>query len=87
MTIANGQKFNGCVTVSTLDGEPQVRQGVIFVGRSALFISNPGAFGYEESRKELLEAVKLSEKRVSPISFRLTVPVEGREELFEGTLP
>ncbi len=52
-----------------------------------LFVSNPEACGYEESRKYLLTAVQLAEAEVFPLSFRLRVPVAGDRLYTGGVLP
>ena len=84
---ACGKAFAGYVTVSTLQGPPQVCQGTIFHGHEALFISNPGAFGFDESRKRLLAALGLTEAETFPLSFRLRVPVAGRATYSGGVMP
>lgn len=86
-TAACGRQFAGYVTVSTLDESPDVCQGVIFNDQQPLFVSNPEACGYEESRKYLLTAVQLAEAEVFPLSFRLRVPVAGDRLYTGGVLP
>jgi hypothetical protein len=86
-TAACGKQFAGFVTVSTLDGPPEVCQGVILHERDSLFVSNPEAFGYEESRKHLLGKLSLTEPEVFPLSFRLRVVVAGWQEYSGGELP
>jgi hypothetical protein len=86
-TAASGQRFVGFVTVSTLDGPPEVCQGVILHGREYLFVSNPGAFGFEESRELLRASLGLSEAELFPVAFRLSVPVAGRANYAGGMLP
>jgi hypothetical protein len=84
---ACGKEYNGYATVSTLDGPPEVCQGVIFHGRAVLFVSNPEAFGFRQSRGELLAALALAESELFPLSFRLRVPVEGQACHVTGVLP
>ena len=86
-TAACGKQFAGFVTVSTLDGLPDVCQGVIFNDLESLFVSNPEAWGFEESRRHLLTAVQLSEAEMFPLSFRLRVPVAGHGQYTGGVLP
>jgi hypothetical protein len=86
-TAACGKPFAGFVTVSTLDGPPDVCQGVILHRREYLFVSNPEAFDSKESRKRLLSALRLTEPEVFPLSFRLRVAVAGRLEYSGGVLP
>jgi hypothetical protein len=86
-TAPNGRKYSGFVTVSTLDIAPDVCQGVIFHGRASLFVSNPEAFGFQESRKQLLAALKVREDEVFPLSFRLNAPIAGHTSPFAGVLP
>jgi hypothetical protein len=86
-TAACGKKYAGFVTVSTLDGSPDVCQGVILHEHDYLFVSNREAFGYEESRKELLDSLGLAESQVFPVSFRLRVPVAGSARYSGGELP
>jgi hypothetical protein len=86
-TTAKGKQFAGFVTVSTLDGPPEVCQGVILHERQYLFVSNPEAFDFGESRRHLLLALGLTEAEVFPLSFRLRVPVAGRSKYNGGALP
>jgi hypothetical protein len=86
-TAACGKEFAGFVTVNTLNGPPAVRQGVILHKREQLFISNPEAFRFDESRKHLLGKLGLNEQEVFPLSFRLRVAVAGREKYSGGELP
>jgi hypothetical protein len=86
-TAACGKRFAGFVTVSTLDGPPQVCQGVILHDHDYLFVSNPEAFGFSESRRELLMALGLREAEMFPLSFRLRVPVAARAKYSGGVLP
>ena len=86
-TAACGKQFTGFVTVSTLDGPPDVCQGVILHDREYLFVSNPEAFGFGESRERLLAILRLRELEVFPLSFRLRVPVAGRAKHKGGVLP
>ncbi len=86
-TAACGKRFHGFVTVSTLDGPPDVCQGVVVHNRKYLFVSNPEAFCYDESRKQLLTAVGLTEAKMFPLAFRLRVPVAGGAKYTDGTLP
>jgi len=83
----NEKKFFGFVTVSTLDETPEVCQGVILFNRKYLFITNPGAFGLEDSRKHLLQNLRLTEEEVFPLSFTLRVPVTGHVKYKGGLLP
>jgi hypothetical protein len=55
---------------------------VILHGREYLFVSNPEAFGFAESRSRLLAALSMTETEVFPLSFRLRVPVAGAK--YEG---
>jgi len=82
-----GKTYFGFVTVSTLDGAPDVCQGVILYNRKYLFIANPGAFGFDDSRKRLLTGLVLTEKQAFPLSFTLRVPVVGHAKYKGGTLP
>jgi hypothetical protein len=84
---ASGKQFEGFVTVSTLECAPDVCQGVILLGRDSLFVSNPEAFGFKESRERLLTTLGLTESEAFPLSFRLRVPVAGREKSRGGVLP
>jgi hypothetical protein len=86
-TAANGKRFAGFVTVSTLDGPPDVCQGVILHGRGYLFVANAEAFGYRASREHLLAALGLREVEVFPLSFHFRVPVAGRALYRGGALP
>jgi hypothetical protein len=86
-TAMCGMRFAGFVTVSTLDVLPEVCQGVIFHGRDSLFVSNPEAFGFEESRKHLLDKLGLTDPEVFPLSFRLRIAVAGRQKYTGGELP
>jgi hypothetical protein len=86
-TAPCGKHFVGFVTVSTFDGQPEVCQGVILHNREYLFISNPEAFDFDESRKELLGALRLSEPEVFPLAFRIRVAVVGRAKYSGGELP
>jgi hypothetical protein len=86
-TAACGRICNGYVTVSTLGRSPEVCQGVIFHGGAALFVSNPEAFGFRQSRNELLSTLTLSESELFPLSFRLRVPVEDYVGQVAGLLP
>jgi hypothetical protein len=81
------KKFFGFVTVSTLDGPPEVVQGTILHNRKSLFISNPEAFCFDDSRRDLLVGLGLTEDQVFPISFTLRVPVVGHVKYKGGTLP
>ena len=85
-TAACGQAYNGYVTVSNLDGAAEVCQGVIFHGGLALFVSNPEAFGFRQSREELLAALALAESELFPLAFRLRALVEGQTEPVVGVL-
>jgi hypothetical protein len=86
-TTASGQQLSGCVTVSTLDAKPEVCQGAIFHDKKTLFVSNTEAFGFQESRDELLQALGLAEKQVFPLRFRLRVQLTGKAEPLVGVLP
>jgi hypothetical protein len=86
-TAAGGKQFAGFVTVSTLDGPPEVCQRVIVHEREYLFVSNPEAFGFEKSRECLLGKVCLTEPEMFPLSFRLRVPVAGWTKYSGGKLP
>jgi hypothetical protein len=86
-TAACGKQFTGLVGVSTLEGAPEVIQGTILHGDEDLFISNPEASGYRESRKHLLTALHLTEAEMFPVSFQLKVPVAGRAKYSGGVLP
>ncbi len=85
-TTPCGKKYLGSVTVSTLDGTPEVCQGAIRHGRSWLFVSNPENFCFEESRRELIQSLGLSEKEMFPLEFRLQIPVAGHPEYHGGVL-
>lgn len=82
-----GKQFLGYVTVSTLDGPPDVCQGVIHCNRNYLFIPNPEQFRFEDSRKELLDTLGLKESELFPLSFRLCLPVAGWPKYLGGQLP
>jgi hypothetical protein len=86
-TAACGRTFSGYVTVSTLEGPPEVSQGSVFQGGKSLFVSNPEAFHFEESREALLAALDLTEADVFPLAWRLLVPVEGKSGPIQGVLP
>lgn len=86
-TAVCGKGFAGFVTVSTLDGPPEVCQGVVLHGRDYLFVSNPEAFGFDESRKHLLNKLGLTESEVFPLTFRLRVAVAGEPKYSGGELP
>jgi hypothetical protein len=86
-TAAGGKRFAGFVTVSTLDGAPEVCQGVILHDGHYLFVSNPEAVGFSESRKELLMTLHLKDTEMFPLSFRLRVAVAGRAKYSGGALP
>jgi hypothetical protein len=64
-----------------------VCQGVVVHNRKYLFVSNPEAYGFDESRKQLLTAVQLTEADMFPLSFRLRVPVAGHAKHTGGVLP
>lgn len=83
---ACGKQLAGFVTVSTLDGSPEACQGVVFHDGVFLFVSNPGAFGFNESRKHLLSALGLSEPEVFPLSFRLKVAMADQPNYSGGVL-
>lgn len=87
LSTSRGRELTGFVTVSTLEGPPVVRQGVIFHQGQGLFISNPEAFGFLESRSELLQALGATESDVFPIAFRLLAPVTGVPNTVSGVLP
>src|SRR5215831_12626122 len=74
-TAASGKQFAGFVTVSTLHHLPDVCQGVIIHNREQLFVSNPEAYGFNESRRYLLVTLRLTEAEVFPLSFRLRIAV------------
>jgi hypothetical protein len=82
-----GETFRGFVTVSTLDGPPDVCQGVVLHEHKYLFVSNPEASGFDQSRKHLLTTVQLTEAEMFPLSFRLRVPVAGDAKYRGGVLP
>ena len=82
-----GKTFFGFVTVSTLEGKPDVCQGVIFYNRKNLFISNPEAFGFKDSRRELLTGLELTEKKAFPMTFTLRTQVTGNLKYTGGILP
>lgn len=86
-TAACGKQFAGFVTVSTLDGRPEVCQGVILHHGAYLFVSNLEAFGFDESRERLLGALHLRAPELFPLSFRLRVPVAGCAKYSGGVLP
>jgi hypothetical protein len=86
-TASGGRRFAGFVTVSTLDGPPDVCQGVILHGNEYLFVSNPEAVGFGESRKQLLATVGMAEAEMFPLSFRLRVPVAHRAKYSGELLP
>jgi hypothetical protein len=86
-TAICGKRFAGFVTVSTLDGPPDVCQGVVVHVGDYLFVSNSEACGFDESRKHLLTAVHLTEVEMFPLSFRLRVPVAGGGKHTGGVLP
>jgi hypothetical protein len=83
----NKEKFTGFVTVSTLDGTPDVCQGVILHERDYLFVSNSEASRFDDSRQDLLKTLRLSERQVFPLSFKLKVPVAGHKKYTGGILP
>jgi hypothetical protein len=82
-----GKKFFGFVTVSTLEGIPEVYQGVILYNRKYLFVPNPESFGYKDSRRELLNGLGLSERKAFPMTFTLRTQVAGHLKYTGGTLP
>lgn len=86
-TATCGKRFSGFVTFSTLDGPPDVCQGVVVHNRKQLFVSNPEACGFDESRKQLLTDIQLTEAEMFPLLFRLRVPVAGRAKYTGGSLP
>jgi hypothetical protein len=86
-TAASGRRFAGFVTVSTLDGPPDVCQGVILQDRAYLFVSNPEACGFDESRSTLLATLGLTEAEMFPLSFSLLVSVAGNAKYKGGELP
>ncbi|MBN1909484.1 MAG: hypothetical protein JW818_07090 [Pirellulales bacterium] len=86
-TAANGGKFDGFVTISTLDKSPDVCQGSIIDGAEHLFVSNSEACGRDESRTKLLKKLKLKEADLFPLAFRLGVPVARHKKYTGGTLP
>ncbi|HTB78345.1 MAG TPA: hypothetical protein VK762_34105 [Polyangiaceae bacterium] len=86
-TAACGKQFGGFVTVSMLEGPPEVSQGSVLHERESLFISNPGAFGFGASRARLLSVLRLTEAEMFPLSFRLRVQVAGHEQFTGGMLP
>ncbi len=81
------KKFFGFVTVSTLDGATDVCQGTILYRRKSLFISNPEAFGFRDSRRDLLTNLGLTKVQVFPLAFTLRVPIAGHIKYKGGTLP
>jgi hypothetical protein len=86
-TAPCGKQYAGFVTVSTLNGPPDVCQGVILHAGDYLFVSNPEAMGFDKSRKILLNALGLTETEVFPLSFRLRVRVAGVTKYSGGVLP
>ena len=82
-----GKTFFGFVTVSTLEGKPEVCQGVILYNRKYLFIANPEAFGFKDSRRELLAGLELTVKKAFPMTFTLRTQVTGHLKYTGGTLP
>lgn len=86
-TAACGRTFSGCVTVSTLEGPPKVCQCSVFHGGKSLFVSNPEASGFEESRQALLRALELTEVDLFPLAWQLLVPVKGKSGPIQGVLP
>lgn len=86
-TATCGKRFSGFVTVSTLDGRPDVCQGVVVHNGKQRFVSNPEACGFDESRKHLLTAVQLTPAEMFPLSFRLCIPIAGRTKYTGGVLP
>jgi hypothetical protein len=86
-TTPSGKHYAGFVTVSTLHHLPDVCQGVIIHDREQLFVANPEAFGFRESRRYLLVTLGLTEAEVFPLSFRLRIPVAGHSLYTGGALP
>lgn len=83
----NGKQYSGFVTVSTLEGPPEVCQGVILHKRHYLFVSNAEASGYNVSRQALLKALQTTERDIFPLSFKLRIPVAGHKKYSGGMLP
>jgi hypothetical protein len=83
----SGHELRGYVTVSRLGEEPEVCQGVIFHMGKGLFVSNPEAFRFRESRAELTRAVGLAEAELFPLTFRLRVPLAPEAAQVVGVLP
>jgi hypothetical protein len=86
-TAACGKEYAGSVTVSTLDGDPEISQGAILYKGKSLFISSPENFFFRESLKQLLAALGLKKAEIFPLSFRLRVPVAGYPKYAGGVLP
>ena len=86
-TAACGHTLSGYVIISTLEGHPEVCQGAIFHGGESLFILNPEACGFEESRQTVLGALGLAEPELFPLTWRLLVSVEGDFGQVQGILP
>ena len=84
---AGGRRFRGYVFVSTLEGEPDACQAVIWSGSSCFFVANPEAVVYESSRAELLSGLGVGEHEMFPLSFRVCLPVEGVKGRWSGVLP
>ncbi len=82
-----GKTFLRFVTVSTLEGTPNVCSGVIFYNNKYNFILNPEAFGFKDSRRELLAGLELTEKMAFPMTSTLRSQMTGHLKHTDGTLP
>jgi hypothetical protein len=83
-TTTSGRSLQGFIVLSTDDGV-DISGGVVLFNGQYLSVSSPDFWGASAERAELAAALELAQEEIFPLSFVLSVPVEGQSQSAEGT--
>jgi hypothetical protein len=82
-TTTSGHPLHGFIVLSTDEGI-EINGGVVLFKEQYLPVSSPDFWGASAERAELAAALELPQEEVFPLSFSLSVPVEGQPQSIEG---
>jgi hypothetical protein len=82
-TTASGMEIQGLIEVSTDDGI-ELGHGVLLFDNNYIFVPYNNFDDCEDEYKEIANILGLNYEDTFPLSFKLSIPIEGNAELIEG---
>jgi hypothetical protein len=85
-TTASNMEIKGIIEVSTDDGI-ELGHGALIFNHNYIFIPNNNFNQSTEEYQEIANLMGFSYDKVFPLKFKLAVPIEGNNNIIEGTFP